>query len=69
MKATTTTPEALAAAQPRTIADESAQVGMGVLVTFGALCGAWGAACFISALAQHGISRMVMGWCKAVLGG
>ncbi len=45
-----------------------AQVGMGVTVASAGLIGLWGAACFISALAQNGSLAMLKGWFMAVGG-
>lgn len=53
---------------PQALDQQAAQVGIGVIVSFCVLSGLFGASCFISALAQHGITRMVMEWGKAIIG-
>lgn len=68
MKATTKT-MTTTTAQEQAIDQQTAQVGMGIIVAFSGLSGIWGAACFISALAQNGIARMATEYARAVMGG
>ncbi|MEN8141638.1 MAG: hypothetical protein ABFR97_10490 [Thermodesulfobacteriota bacterium] len=51
-----------------TTIEAAAQVGLGVTVASAGLIGLWGAACFLSALAQNGVIAMAKGWFMAVGG-
>ncbi|MBI5558380.1 MAG: hypothetical protein HY885_12160 [Deltaproteobacteria bacterium] len=69
MKATTTTnTTTVNATSQAAVEQQAAQVGMGVIVTFAALSGLWGATCLCSALAQYGITQTIAGWMQSIGG-
>ncbi|MCK9296927.1 MAG: hypothetical protein M0P70_17820 [Desulfobulbaceae bacterium] len=70
MKATTTANSTIDDdTSQEAIDQQAAEVGLGVIVAVTVLSGLWGAACLLSALAQHGIVRLAAGWLEAILGG
>ncbi|MFZ5758205.1 MAG: hypothetical protein ACOY32_01080 [Thermodesulfobacteriota bacterium] len=69
MKATSTTATATVDISQQAVAQQAAQVGIGVIALFTGLSGIWGAACLLSALSQYGVTGLIKGWISAVLGG
>lgn len=51
------------------VAQGSAQVGIGILTVASALIGTWGVACLIGGLSKYGVVGMIKGWLSAVMGG
>lgn len=51
------------------VANGSAQVGIGIIALMSALIGTWGVTCLLSGLAQYGVTGMIRGWITAVMGG
>lgn len=69
MTATTQNNTTVRTHEQESIANSSAQVGIGIIALLSAMIGTWGVTCLLSGLAQYGITGMIRGWITAVMGG